>query len=68
MKVSVPLKTYLCVCVINANIHSNHEENSDGDAKVTHQTTDLKGNKIVTVVFFLSLMLINNLSNHQKLN
>lgn len=39
------MKTYLCVGVINVDIHSNHEENSDWDTKVTHQTTDLKKKK-----------------------
>lgn len=33
--------SYLGVGICNANIHSNHEENSYGDTKVSNQTTDL---------------------------
>lgn len=38
-------ETYLCVGVINADIHSYHEENSNGDTEITHQTANLKGKK-----------------------
>lgn len=37
--------TYLCVGVIDADIHKNHKENSNGDTKVTHQTPDLRVKK-----------------------
>lgn len=33
--------SYLGVSIRNADIHSNHDENSNGDTKVSNQTTDL---------------------------
>lgn len=33
--------TYLCVSILNADIHSNHEENSNRDTEISNQTTDL---------------------------
>lgn len=34
---------YLSVSILNADIHSNHEENSNGYTKISNQTTDLHG-------------------------
>ena len=33
---------YLGVSIIDVDVHCNHEENSDGDTKVSDQTTDLE--------------------------
>lgn len=33
--------TYLSVGILNADIHSNHEENGNGDTEISNQTTEL---------------------------
>ena len=33
---------YLGVSIIDVDVNCDHEENSDGDTKVSNQTTDLK--------------------------
>lgn len=37
----LPHNTHLSVSIRNADINSNHDENSDGDTKVTDQATNL---------------------------
>jgi len=35
------LQTYLSVCILNIDIDSNHDENRNGNSKVTEQTSNL---------------------------
>lgn len=37
----VPNSTHLSVSIRDADVDGNHDEDSDGDAKVTDQATDL---------------------------
>lgn len=39
---SPPHNTYLCVRIFDTDIQDNHDKNSNGDAKVSNQTTELE--------------------------
>lgn len=41
LEVNISSNTYLSVSILNADIQSDHEEDSDGDTEVSNQTTDL---------------------------